>query len=321
MKRFLSKLCILCVVSSAAWGQQPAATKVAFNLTDVHDSPRVSFPYSNGGQLHGDRYSLRQSTLVDMIALAFGVKPEMVQGGPNWLEMRRFDIAAKADPKTSDADLKRMLQALLEDRFRLIMHKGEATMPAYLLTAPGGKPKMKQSDEGKAKNCNIDPTEHTANGTQLLALTCTNTPVDELATILSEVANSYLTEPVLNQSGLEGGWDFTLKFTDYRLRAKAGPETVSIFDAVQKDLGLKLELKTAPRPVWIVDSAAEKPTPNLPAVAKELPTPAPAEFEVSTIKPSKPDEKPNGRMANGQMNVTAMTFERSHSVCLGLQRQ
>jgi uncharacterized protein (TIGR03435 family) len=312
MKRLLSKLSILCVLGSAAWGQQPAAgppakAAAAFTLTDVHVSPRVTFPYSNGGQLRGDRYSLRQSTLVDMIALAYGVKPEMVQGGPSWLELPRFDIAAKADPKTSDADLKKMLQALLADRFKLVMHKGEASMPAFLLTVPGGKSKMKQSEDGEAKSCKGEPPADGA--IPMTAITCTNMPADELATFLNQAASGDLTEPVLNQTGLEGGWDFTLRWTDARQRAKAGAEAVSIFTAVDKDLGLKLELKTAPRPVWIVDSVMEKPTPNSPAVAKELPTPAPAEFEVSTIKPSKPDAQMSGRVANGQMNLTAATLK------------
>ncbi|SEB88903.1 TIGR03435 family protein [Terriglobus roseus] len=312
MKRLLSKLSILCVLGSAAWAQQPAAPSsakaaVAFNLTDVHASPRVSFPYSNGGQLRGDRYSLRQSTLVDIIAMAYGVKPEMVQGGPSWLELPRFDIIAKADPKTSDADLKKMLQALLADRFKLVMHKGEATMPAYMLTVAGAKSKMKQSEDGVAKTCKGEPPVPGA--IPMMAVSCTNMPVDELATFLNQAASGDLTEPVLNQTGLEGGWDFTLRWTDARQRAKAGAEAVSIFSAVEKDLGLKLELKTAPRPVWIVDSVMEKPTPNSPAVAKELPPPPPAEFEVSTIKPSKPDAQMSGRVANGQMNLTAATLK------------
>jgi uncharacterized protein (TIGR03435 family) len=106
MKRLLFGLSMLWVLGAAVWGQQPAGAKPAFLLADVHESPRVMVPYSNGGELHGDRYVLRQSTIVDMIALAYDVKPEMVQGGPSWLEMKRFDLVAKADARTSDADLK-----------------------------------------------------------------------------------------------------------------------------------------------------------------------------------------------------------------------
>ncbi|AFL86457.1 Protein of unknown function (DUF3738) [Terriglobus roseus DSM 18391] len=318
MKRLLPKLSILCVLSSAAWGQQPAdikpaAAKAAFTIADVHASPRVSFPNSDSGQLRGERYSLHQATLVDMIALAYGVKPEMVQGGPSWLELPRFDVTAKADPKTSDAELKRMLQALLADRFKLVVHKGEAPMPAFLLTAPSGKPKMQQSKDGETKSCKADTTPPAPGEVPLFVLACTHMSSEEIATFLSQAAGNFLTEPVLDQTGLEGAWDFTLSFTGPRERAKAGAAAVSIFDAVEKDLGLKLELKTAPRLVWIVDSVTEKPTPNSPAVVKELPTLAPTEFEVSTIKPAKPDAQPGGRVANGQMNITATTLKNLFS--------
>lgn len=306
MKRLLGAL-LLC--STATWAQQATATaKPAFTLADIHDSPRVMLPFSFGGHLSGDRYSLRQSSIVDMVALAYGVKPEMVLGGPSWLEMKHYDIVAKADPKTTDADLKLMLQSLLADRFKLTLHKGEAPMPAFLLIAPGGKTKMKQSEEGEEKTCKPAPPE-TAGGAPLIVVSCTGMTVDEIAMLMQQAASSYLTEPVLNQTGLEGKWDFTLKWTDIRQRAKAGAEAVSIFDAAEKNLGLKLELKTAPRSVWIVDSVNEKPTPNLPAVARELPPLAPPQFEVATIKLSPPDARPMGRIANGQVSVSGMTLK------------
>ena len=305
MKCLLSKLSIFCLLSFPVLAQQPAAARPAFTITDVHDSPRMTVPYSTGGVLRGDRYTLRQSTLVDMVALAYGVKPEMVQGGPVWLDMQRFDIEAKADPKTSDADLKLMLQSLLSDRFKLVMHKGEASMPAFILTAPGGKSKMKQSEDGEAKDCRPGPPE-TAGDAPLISVICTAMPIDELATLLNQGANTYLPQPVLNQTGLEGGWDFTLRWTDMRNRAKAGTEAVSIFQGVQRDLGLQLELKTAPRSVWIVDSVNQKPTPNSAAVVKELPVLPVPEFEVSTVKPSAPGSRPSGRVNNGQVNFTAL---------------
>jgi uncharacterized protein (TIGR03435 family) len=49
-----------------------------------------------GGFLRGDRYILRQATMVDLIAAAYGMDASNVQGGPIWLETDRFDITAKA---------------------------------------------------------------------------------------------------------------------------------------------------------------------------------------------------------------------------------
>jgi uncharacterized protein (TIGR03435 family) len=202
-KRLLCGLSVFCVLGGVALGQQPSAAKPVFMISDVHNSPRMMIPFSNGGHFQGDRYNLRQSTLVDMVALAYGVKPEMVQGGPNWLEMQRFDISAKADPKTSDSDLKLMLQSLLAERFKLVLYKGETAMPAFLLTAPGGKTKMKPTPEGEEKGCKPAPPE-TAGGAPLVAILCTGMSADELAVLVNQAAAAYLTEPVLNQTGLEG---------------------------------------------------------------------------------------------------------------------
>jgi uncharacterized protein (TIGR03435 family) len=72
---------------------------------------------------------------------------------------------------------------------------------------------------------------------------------------------------------------------------------------VDKQLGLKLELQTAPRPVLIVDSVNQKPTPNLPGLEKILPAPPPPQFDVAVIKPSKSDEEPRGNITGGVVDV------------------
>ena len=56
-------------------------------------------------------------------------------------------------------------------------------------------------------------------------------------------------------------------------------------------LGLKLEAKSAPQAVLIVDSVNETPTPNEANVAAKIPPPPPAEFEVAAIKLSSPDTR------------------------------
>jgi uncharacterized protein (TIGR03435 family) len=92
----------------------------------------------------------------------------------------------------------------------------------------------------------------------------------------------------LNSTGLKGAWDFDLKWTDRRLLRAPGADGVTIFDAVDKQLGLKLEPGKVPMPVLVVDSANEKPTANSPEVTTALPPPPPAEFEVASVRPSKP---------------------------------
>jgi uncharacterized protein (TIGR03435 family) len=311
LKQLLSGITMLCAFATTGIAQQPAPAKPTFTIADVHDSPQHRFPFSNGFELSGNRYLVHQSTLVDLIAHAYDVDAEMVQGGPSWLEMKRFDVVAKADPATTPANLKLMLQALLADRFHLVLHKGEASMPAYLLTVPTGKSKMKPSTAGDdaPQQCNPVTNAETAGGVPLIVLSCTAMSTDQLAKFLHEAAGGYLTQPVVNQTSLEGKWDFTLKWTGRGQLTKAGADGISIFDAVDKQLGLKLDLKTAPRTVWIVDSVNDKPTPNSPAVANELPEPPPAQFEIATIRPSKPDEKPMGRFNGLQMSLVALSLK------------
>ncbi len=87
---------------------------------------------------------------------------------------------------------------------------------------------------------------------------------------------------------------------------------------MNKQLGLKLDLQTAPRPVMIVDSVNEKPTANRPDLEKVLPTPPPAQFEVATIKPSDPNAKPGGSgIRGGQIDLRGVPLKILIGVCVG----
>src|SRR5258708_35998293 len=93
---------------------------------------------------------------------------------------------------------------------------------------------------------------------------------------------------VVDQTELKGAWDFTFKFTP---KIPAGltttGESIPLFDALEKQLGLRLEAATVAMPVIAVDSVNPEPTENSPEVAKSFP-PLPTEFDVAAIKPSVP---------------------------------
>jgi len=115
--------------------------------------------------------------------------------------------------------------------------------------------------------------------------------------------------PVADMTGLKGSWDFTLKWTDRRLLAAAGTEGITIFDAVEKQLGLKLEVQQIPMPVIVVDSVSEKPTDNLPGVSEKLP-PVPSRFEVADIKPSAPETQRSLRaLPGGRIDLRGFTLK------------
>jgi len=292
-------------VSSMA---QTADVSKSFLIADVHTSPFTSDPFMHGNSIQGDRYFLTQATMVDLIATAYGVDAANVHGGPTWLERDRYDIRAKVPPGTTPDDVKLMLRTLLADRFHLVVKTGTAHMPTYILSAGPGKPKMSESQDPAEGSCiPLPPPPNPAPGAPFyITLNCKNLTMAALADTLHDFAGGYIDQPVLDETNLPGTWDFTIKWTGRGQLEKQGADGISIFAAIERQLGLKLELKTAPRPVFQVASVNQVPSPNAPNIAEALPEWAPVPFEVSTIKPSAPDEQGYGRITGHQIETRAI---------------
>src|ERR1700748_1908620 len=147
MRTFAGMTLAAALLSSPVFARSTDA-QPAFEIADVHTSPHRTFPLPDGGTLHGDRFGFHQATMLDLIAYAYGLDPDMVQGGPVWLETDRFDIIAKVAPKASKETLRLMMKALLAERFGLVTHTGRKAMPAWVLTVgKGGKAKLKEGDD------------------------------------------------------------------------------------------------------------------------------------------------------------------------------
>ena len=287
---------------------QPPADSKSFLVADVHPSAFTSNPFMHGNSIQGDRYFLTQATMVDLIATAYGVDGVNVQGGPTWLERDHYDIRAKVPPRTTQEDIKLMLRSLLADRFHLVVKDGTAPMPTYILSAGSGKPKMTESEGTGDGSCMpVPPPQNPPAGApSYITVNCKNLTMAALAETLHNFAGGYLDQPVIDETNLVGLWDFSIKWTGRGDLEKQGADGISIFAAVEKQLGLKLELKTAPRPVFEVVSVDETPTPNAPDIAEALPEPPAAPFEVATIKPSAPDERGYGRITGNQIETRAI---------------
>ncbi len=279
---------IACLFLAAS--AQTTAPPPAFTIADVHPSPRRTNPYFRGGALKDGHYTLRDATMVDLIARAYNVDPVNVQGGPSWIEFDRYDIFAKAPVATSQDAASPMLRALLADRFKLAVHTDIKLSPAFVLSA-GKTPKLKQSDGSGQEGCDYiqPPKDAPPAVTRDVKFSCHNFTMQALAEFLRSVASPYLTRPVADATGLKGAWDFDLQWT-YEPPHGDGAGT-TIFTALEKQLGLKLEAKSAPLPVVVIDTVNEKPTPNVADLDKLLPPPPPAEFEVAVVRPANPDEK------------------------------
>ena len=292
-------------VSSLA---QTAPVSKSFVIADVHTSPFTSNPFMHGNSIQGDRYFLTQATMLDLIATAYGVDAANVHGGPTWLERDRYDIRAKVLPGTTQADVKLRLRSLLADRFHLVVKTGTAPMPTYILSVGPEKPKMTESEgTGEASCIPLPPPQNPPPGApSYITVNCKNLTMAALAETLHMFAGGYLDQPVVDETNLAGTWDFTIKWTGHDQLEKQGADGISIFAAVEKQLGLKLELKTAPRPVFQVASVDEAPTPNAPNIAEALPEWAPVPFEVTVIKPSAPDEQGYGRITGDRIETRAI---------------
>lgn len=286
-----------------AWGQTKA-DRPAFELADIHASPKTQHPSMRSGMLQPGIFQLRMATMLDLISTAYGVEGDKVTGGPSWLELDRFDILAKFAPGAPLETVRVMLQSLLQERFGLVVHKDIRLMQGFALSLGKNTPKMRRAEASERSGCRrAAASEPEAN-----AIECRSVSLAEFAQQLSRIAGDYLPARVMDDTRLTGAWDFALQWTPRGGLAAAGPSGRSIFDAVQNQLGLKLEPKQVDTPVLVVDRVNRTATPNS-RDAAGLPVPPPPVFEVATVKPSSPQQAPGIQTPpNGQVNLQGLTL-------------
>jgi len=223
--------------------------------------------------------------MVDLITRAYDVTDDKVAGGPNWLASDRFDVIAKTLPNVTVETARLMLQALLADRFGLKVHNDNRPLPTYVLTLGKGAHKVKKSDGGQS-GCQVQQSPPQPGAAPFAQASCHNLTSAQIIQNLGQIRD-YMDHPLVDQTNLEGTWDFDLKITPRAALGAAGSDGISLFEAVDKQLGLKLELRQIPAAVIVVDSVNRKPTDNPPGVTEALPPEKP-QFEAAEIKPSPP---------------------------------
>jgi uncharacterized protein (TIGR03435 family) len=269
---------------------------------------RVSLPgrQDSDGYLSGARAELKGMTMLDLIQMAYAIGEEdYVVGGPHWLGTDRFDISAKAPTGTADSDLPAMLQTLLAERFALQIHREDRPVPVYALTA-GKRPKLKESAGSNPSGC-----DGAGSVPGQVRYNCQHMTMADFASRLRYMARAYFDHPVIDLTGLKGAYDFTISWTGRAMlnRPDSDQPSISIFDAVDKQLGLKLELQKQPVSVVVVDKVNQKPIedPN----EKKRPAPVlPTEFEVASIRPTRPDapQREPRVLQSGQLELPGTTL-------------
>jgi len=211
-----------------------------------------------------------------------------VEGGPAWVWNDPYTITAAAENAISEAMMRGpMLQALLEDRFKLKLHRETRQAPVYELVVAKGSPKLKPFKEGSCVPVDAASALQVPRPPLAQGKWC-DSGITGLGTIhtlgrgMTLQAAAYLLSrnldrPVVDKTGLTGLYDFDLEFA--RDPSLAGPPPPppppgglpaepanqpsgpSIFTAVQQQLGLKLEPAKGPREVLVIDSV-ERPSEN-----------------------------------------------------------
>jgi uncharacterized protein (TIGR03435 family) len=232
-----------------------------------------------------DGFDAKGMRLWGLIINAYGVQQMRVLGAPEWWNTERFNLLAKVDPETADALQKlppdqlklvrqRMLQKILTDRFGLTFHHETKQMPAYFMTVAKGGSKLQEYSPSHATPNDVADFEgnRAANrfvlqGDELIGQSVT------MANFIGQLS-LYLDGPIVDKTGLTGAYDFRFKYfldTSSLTSPAAGGngQTVTVqidfkgplIDAIQKNLGLKLEQGKGPVDVIVIDHS-ERPSGN-----------------------------------------------------------
>jgi uncharacterized protein (TIGR03435 family) len=241
-------LALLSVGSAISSAQFPSFEAASIKRGDP-DERRKGIG-TRGNQLEVSNFPLK-----GIIAFAYDVEADQIVGGPKWLDTEPFTIAARANPATplrapDDADniLKRMLQSLLEERFKLAIHRETRIEAIYQLIVANAGPRLKESAGADA------------NGRQGFFgrpgyWVATNQGIGPLLGTLSR----QLGRPVKDRTGLAGKYDFTLTYASEL--AQGDGSAPSLFTALEEQLGLKLQSARGLVDVLVVDNA-ERPEPD-----------------------------------------------------------
>jgi len=227
-----------------------------------------------------------------LVGTGLGARLMEVQGGPGWLDTDRYEILAKSEDNAPAQSAAPMLRTLLEERFKVKVHKEARDSSVYILTVAKGGPKLQPTKEGSCTPMdlnNIQPPTRPkpgesrprfcgmGGGTQKEGRLVQDWYGVSMAELAGRMLATFVDLPVVDQTRLAERFDVHIEFIpDYRgmgpatlngvpapdLPApSADPAGPSIFSALEKQLGLKLSPGKAPLDVIIVDHA-EKPSAN-----------------------------------------------------------
>jgi uncharacterized protein (TIGR03435 family) len=279
---FVMFCCLLALPLYAQTGAPKPSFEVASIKRNTSPEGNARVTDAPGGRFIGARIPLRR-----VIQFAYRGNDDLI-GGPDWIDSDRWDIEAKAadgtvPPRTGLPDMTTpdtialMVQTLLEDRFKLKVHTETRNLPLFELTVAKGGPKIKLSDDqtpptalqgaGGSRGAGL------ARGAMRLGRSDFEGQAQTMDIFAKALGAVYAGRPVVDKTGLKGLYDIKLQWTpDPALTTAAAapvgagnsstaPSGLSLFTAIEEQLGLKLESNRGPLPVLVIDSV-QKPSEN-----------------------------------------------------------
>ncbi|HWE52601.1 MAG TPA: TIGR03435 family protein [Bryobacteraceae bacterium] len=223
----------------------------SFEVASIRPYERVNQMGHGLTNISGPRVTMTGYTVSGLIQYAYDMRNYQVSGGPNWITSDTYSVTAKVEGDASApvAEIRKMVQSLLAERFELKLHRDTKEEKVYLLESAKTGGTLKPSIAEKT-------TMQMGAGHLMMAKV--TTPV--IAAMLASV----LGRPVLDRTGMTGEFDFTLDSPDVNMgRPQPQDENPgpSLFTALQEQLGLKLEPSRGPVEILVVDHIG-KPAEN-----------------------------------------------------------
>jgi uncharacterized protein (TIGR03435 family) len=236
----------MAVATAGAQEQPPAEFEVASVKRNTLNDRIVSIRVGPGR-----RFTARGYTLVLLMQRAYHVMDWNVTGGPSWIRDDRFDVAAKANVPgdLTEAQLRPMLKKLLEDRFRLKLHRGSNQISGYAVQLVNGSSKLKPAEDTEEHPDTFRLTNVGMRGQAISMLTFARFFGGKLGLI------------AVDETGLTGLYDFNVDWkvdTNWPGANLPGadarePLREAAFEAAKSKLGLKLVPKRVTIEMLVID--------------------------------------------------------------------
>jgi len=198
----------------------------------------------------GGRFEARATSVSFLIEWAYDILPSQHSGGPAWMDNDRYDIVAKAPGNAPDDEIKLMARALLAERFHLKVHHDIREAPVLILTAGKNAPKLFPPKEDEKHSLKIIPVMNGDRKVISYRVVATRFSFAQL----NQTFARQLERVIVNQTGLEGDFDFELQLSPDETTPNP-LDPALLISAMRDQLGLTLKSQKGPVDFLVIDSA------------------------------------------------------------------